>query len=124
MPRRCGGDSRMSDARERDVRDSSPPVGEGAVLYDTRDPDRRPCCSEGGRCLFHVTEVWTDTDGFVMYEVWDGTHTVREYVHKGDLKWMFEPAGWSWPVGMKPTYHLTRQCEVYDSHDRMLEANR
>lgn len=97
--------------------------GLGAVLYDTREPHRRPCCSDGGRCLHHITGVWTDTDGHRMYEIWDGTHTTREYVLEGDMS-MFDPAGWSFPVGLKPTYHLTRECGVYDSHDLMHPENR
>lgn len=103
-----------------------PRVARGAVLYDQRDPDRRPCCDRGGRCLWHVTEVWTDTDGDVMYEVWDGTHTVREYILEDDLLYpgMFVPAGWSWPVGLKPTYHLSRTVGVRDHHDVMQEVSR
>lgn len=97
-------------------------IGPGAVLYDTRDPDRRPCCSEGGRCLWHVTTVYEDVQtGHLLYEVWDGTHTVREYVNGADLLYpgMFEPAGWRCPTGAKPTYLLTRQHRVTDHHDRM-----
>jgi hypothetical protein len=104
-----------------------PAVEAGAVLYDTRPPELRPCCTEGGRCLWHVTSVYEDVDsGHRLYEVWDGTHTVREYVLGGDLLYdgMFVPAGWSFPIGLKPTYHLTRNVGVHDTHDRMLEANR
>lgn len=105
--------------------DRQPTVGRGAVLYDTRDPERRPCCREGGRCLFHVTGVYREVEtGELRYEVWDGTHTVREWVHGDDLLAIFDPAGWRWPVGEKPTYWLTRACEVHDNHDLMLEANR
>jgi hypothetical protein len=103
-------------------------VGRGAVLYDTRPPERRPCCSsEGGRCLWHVTNVYEDVDtGYRLYEVWDGTHTVREYVNEGDLLYpgMFVPAGWQCPVGTKPTYLITRRLGVRDTHDRMMEATR
>jgi hypothetical protein len=106
---------------------NNPPVGPGAVLYDERPPKRRPCCSEGGRCLWHVTSVYEDIEnGDRLYELWDGTHTVREYVHGDDLLYdgMFTPAGWQHPTGRKPTYHLTRKCDVYDTHDLMIEANR
>lgn len=111
----------MTDATSGDA------VGRGAVLYDTRDADRRECCRQGGRCLWHVTSVYEDVDsGHRLYEVWDGTHTVRKYVNGGDLLYdgMFVPAGWSFPAGLKPTYHLTRNVGVHDNHDLMLEANR
>lgn len=101
-------------------------VGPGAVLYDTREPERRPCCSEGGRCLFHVTAVYENTERprERLYEVWCGTHTVRERLLGDDLLAIFDPAGWSWPAGRKPTYHLTREVGVHDNHDLMLGANR
>lgn len=102
-------------------------IGAGAVLYDNREPSRRSCCSEGGRCLWHVTNVYEDVDtGYRLFEVWDGTHTVREYINGGDLlgRRMFELAGWQYPTGSKPTYHLTRDVGVHDNHDIMLEANR
>ena len=103
--------------------ETHPDVGAGAVLYDTREANRRPCCSEGGRCLAHVTTVYEGRDGRgLLYEVWDGTHTTREYVNGGDLLAMYEPAGWSLPYGTKPTYHLTRHCGVRDHHDRMQEV--
>lgn len=102
-----------------------PSVGRGAVLYDTRDPARRPCCSLGGRCLHHVVGVFEETTtGTVYYRIEDGTHTTREWVHEDDLPALFEPAGWQFPPGRKPTYHLTRTCDVHDNHDLMLEANR
>ena len=102
-----------------------PDVGAGAVLYDTRPANRRPCCSEGGRCLAHVTTVYEDRDGgWLLYEVWDGTHTTREYVNGGDLLSIYDPAGWSVHPTRKPTYVLTRTNGVYDHHDKMLEANR
>lgn len=102
-----------------------PRVMPGAVLYDTREPHRRPCCSEGGRCLAHVTSVYEDIEtGEVLYEVWDGTHTTRQYVLGPDLLSLYEPAGWQFPTSRKPTYHLTRNVGVHDNHDRMLEANR
>jgi len=106
---------------------NDPPVGPGAVLYDERPPKRRPCCSDGGRCLWHVTSVYEDIEsGDRLYELWDGTHTTREYVLGDDLlcERMFTPAGWQYPTGLKPTYHLTRNCDVYDTHDLMIEANR
>jgi len=100
-------------------------VGPGAILYDTRPPDRRPCCSEGGRCIAHITAVYEDVDtGNRLYEVWDGTHTTRERLHEPALLSAYEAAGWQWPTGRKPTYHLTRNCGVYDHHDLMLEENR
>lgn len=102
-------------------------VGVGAVLYDLRVPERRECCSEGGRCLWHVTDILESvTHGGKEYVLWDGSHTARKYVHEEDLLYdgMFEPAGWQFPVGMKPAYHLTRNCGVHDNHDMMLEANR
>lgn len=101
---------------------SSVSVGPGAVLYDRRDPSRRSCCSDGGRCLWHVTNVYEDIQtGYRLYELWDGTHTVREYVNGGDLlaREMFAPAGWRCPTGAKPTYILTRRCGVRDHHDPM-----
>lgn len=100
-------------------------IGVGAVLYDTREPKQRTCCCEGGRCLWHVTNVYESVvDGDTLYDVCCGTHTSQEYIHGEDLGWMFDPAGWQWPVGRKPTYHLTRTVGVHDNHDLMLEANR
>lgn len=118
----------MTVERDRMARRSNPitepagMVGHGAVLYDTREPERRPCCSRGGRCLAHVTVVYEDTaDGDVLFEVWDGTHTTREYVLDDDLLACFAPAGWSVPTHVKPTYVLTREHGVADHHDRMTE---
>lgn len=102
-------------------------VGHGAVLYDTRPPERRECCSEGGRCLWHVTEVFEETEsGDILYHIWDGTATVDKWIREDDLLYdgMFEPAGWRFPVGLKPTYFLTREIGVHDNHDLMLKANR
>lgn len=94
-------------------------IGRGAVLYDTRPASRRPCCDRGGRCLWHVTGVYEETTtGEVIYRVWDGTHTVDEWIHQDDLLALFEPAGWS-VIGMKPTYILTRDHGVRDHHDLM-----
>lgn len=94
-----------------------PDVRPGAVLYDDRVDDERGLC--------HVTAVWEDMDGDqLLYEVWDGTHTSREYVLGGDLLAEFTPAGWSLPTHEKPTYFLTRVIGVHDPNDLMLEANR
>lgn len=104
--------------------DSTAAIGRGAV-HDTREPMHRPCCSRGGRCLGHVTDVYEEIHtGYLLYEVWDGTHTTREYVHNGDLLSMYDPAGWQCPTGTKPTYLLTRRIGVSDHHDRMQEVTR
>lgn len=101
-------------------------VGRGAVLYDLRPPERRRCCAQDpARHLHHVTAVYEDVDtGQRLYEVWDGTHTTREYILGDDLLYdgMFEPAGWSCNVGMKPTYLLTREHRVEDHHDLMTDG--
>lgn len=95
-------------------------VGPGAVLYDVRDPDRRPCCREGGRCLAHVVGVYEETaTSEVYFRVQDGTHTTEHWCHQGDLLALYEPAGWSVPTRMKPTYALTRRHGVEDHHDTM-----
>ena len=100
-------------------------VGPGAVLYDTREPHRRPCCSDGGRCLFHVTGVYEETSsGEVYYSIEDGTHTTREWIHGDDVLAIFEPAGWSVSTGTKPTYLLTRQHGVADNHDLMADGGK
>ena len=98
-------------------------VGYGAVLYDLRDRDRRPCCASAGRPrhLAHVTGIREDIrDGETEFVVQDGTHTTCERVHAGDLLALFEPAGFCIPTGLKPTYVLTREHGVRDHHDRML----
>jgi hypothetical protein len=99
-------------------------VGRGAVLYDNREPHAQPCCARpGGRCLAHVTGVYEETStGTVRFEVWDGTHTTREWIHADDLLSIFEPAGWSVPTGTKPTYLLTREHGVEDHHDLMTDG--
>lgn len=99
-------------------------VGQGAILYDTREPRARSCCARSdGRHLYHVTNVYEETEsGAVRFEVWDGTHTTREWVHGDDLLAMFEPAGWSVSAGVKPTYILTRQHGVEDRHDIMTDG--
>lgn len=100
-------------------------LGHGAVLYDIRDPENRPCCSRGGRCLHHVTEVYEETDSEeILYKVWDGTHTTKEWVNHGSVKYLYEPAGWSCPVWQKPTYVLTRYYGVEDNHDLMTDGGR
>jgi len=105
--------------------ETAPQIGRGAVLYDTRDAKRRPCCSQGGRCLAHVRGVYEETTtGERYYDVEDGTHTTAEWVHQDDFWELFAPAGWQFPIGYKPTYHLTRTVGVHDTHDLMLEANR
>lgn len=101
-------------------------VGRGAVLYDTRDRHHRQCCSiERDRHLAHITAVYAETTtGEVRFEVWDGTHTVREFVHGDDLLAMFEPAGFTIDTGTKPTYVLTRKHGVADGHDLMTRGER
>ena len=95
-------------------------VGPGAVLYDMREPERRPCCDRGGRCIAHVTGVYEETStDEVYFQVWDGTHTTQEWVHQGDLLALYEPAGFSVSTSVKPTYMLTRRHGVEDHHDRM-----
>jgi hypothetical protein len=99
------------------------PIGAGAVLYDTRRPERRPCCREGGRCLAHVTDVYEAlASGEVRFRVEDGTHTTRHWVHKDDLLAMYVPAGWRVSPSVKPTYLLTRQHGVEDHHDVMTDG--
>jgi hypothetical protein len=96
-------------------------VGRGAVLYDMRPPDKRPCCSKGGRCLAHVMGVYEETtSGSVYYKIMDGTHTTREWIHEHDLLALFTPAGWS--TNRKPTYVLTRKVGVQDHHDLMTDG--
>ena len=109
-------------ARSNPITEPSGYVGTGAVLYDTRDASHRRCCAKNRkRHLAHVTTVYearrpTQT---VLFEVWDGTHTVREYVLGDDLLAIFEPAGFSIDPGKKPTYVLTRKHGVDDAHDLM-----
>jgi len=108
-------------AESNPLTEPSGTVGRGAVLYDTRDARNRSCCGEDRpRHLYHVTGVYEETEtGTVRFEVWDGTHTVREWVHQDDLLAIFEPAGWRCPTGWKPTYMLTRDHGVDDAHDLM-----
>jgi hypothetical protein len=119
----------FSDGIDRTARWSNPlsepngRVGRGAVLYDTRDPNRRPCCRKGGRCLAHVVGVYEETStGEVYFRVQDGTHTTEHWCHQGDLLALYEPAGWSFPTGVKPTYVLTRRHGVEDHHDIMTDG--
>jgi len=92
-------------------------IGRGAVLYDIRDPDRRPCCDQGGRCLAHVVGVYQETEtDEVCFRVADGTHTTYNWIHQGDLLALYEPAGWSIEPPTKPTYVLTRSHGVNDHH--------
>jgi len=100
--------------------DTDVPVERGAVLYDDRDPERRPCCSQGGRCLAHVRGVYEETTtGERYYDVEDGTHTTQQWVHEDDLLELYTPAGWSVATHQKPTYILTRAHGVADHHDLM-----
>jgi len=104
----------------RPLGDDGTEVGRGAVLYDMRTPDRRDCCSRGGRCLHHVTGVYRETTtGQEIVEIQDGTHTVRARYNADDVLELFEPAGWSLDPAVKPTYLLTRAHGVDDHHDRM-----
>jgi len=98
-------------------------VGRGAVLYDVRIPERRPCCHVGGRCLGHVRGVYEETTtGTVYYRVADGTHTTEQWIHQDDLLELYEPAGWSFPSQVKPTYVLTRRHGVEDHHDLIADG--
>jgi len=115
-----------SESRRSDpITEHGKEIGAGTVLYDTRDRQHRTCCAKVGRKrhLHHVTAVYEDVDtGSVLFEVWDGTHTVRERFNADDLLAVFEPAGWTCPVGRKPTYILTREHGVDDPHDLMTRA--
>lgn len=109
----------VEDGRRLDDLGGEPwPVGLGAVLYNARHD--RP---EDRRDLWHVTSRYLDVDaGARLYELWDGTHTGRKYYHAEDILADFEPAGWQWPTGEKPLYHLTRQCGVDDPDDLMTDG--
>lgn len=99
---------------------ATPRVGVGAVLYEDR-----PETPEDERRLHHVVDIRvSERTGNRHLVIEDGTHTVRKHYHEEDVLADFAPAGWSWPTSRKPTYHLTRNCGVYDRQDRMLEANR
>jgi len=89
-------------------------LGLGAVLYGPRH-DRRD--------LWHVTKRLVDHDGSDhFYMVWDGTHTQRRFVREEDIFADYTPAGWCWPTGRKPLYHLTRECGVDDPADLMTDG--
>lgn len=91
------------------------PVGRGAVLYEDR-----PDTPADERRLHHVTPRLIDPDtGDRMLKIWDGTYDEKQYYYAEDVLADFSPAGWQWPVGLKPTYHLTRECGVNDSMDCM-----
>ena len=97
-------------------------IQQGAVLYDQRpDGHRLDPASERGLC--HVLDVYEHVDnGDRLYHVSDGTHTYYAYLHEDTLTDCFEPAGWQWPSGRKPLYHLTRVCGVEDAADLMTDG--
>ncbi|WP_058997809.1 hypothetical protein [Haloarcula sp. CBA1127] len=93
-------------------------LGVGAVLYNDR-----PDAPEDRRDLWHVTTRLVDHDGSDhFYVLWDGTHTRRRFVRIEDVLADFAPAGWCWPTGRKPLYHLTRNCGVDDPDDLMTDG--
>ena len=113
-------------ARSDPLTEPSGYVGRGAVLYDTRDAEHRRCCrKDRKRHLAHVTAVYAARGPTerIRFEVWDGTHTVREYIHGDDLLAIFEPAGFTIDPGRKPTYVLTRGHGVDDGHDLMTRGD-
>ena len=92
-------------------------IGRGAVLYNDRDD------APTERDLHHVTRRFYDVDtDRHYYRVSDGTYTLNHVYAAEDLLEDFAPAGWQWPVGRKPTYHLTRECGVDDSADLMTDG--
>jgi hypothetical protein len=96
-------------------------VKQGAVLYDTRGNTTLDPVSD--RALCHVVSVFEEVGtGDRLYNVWDGTHTYQEFVHEDRLLEDFEPAGWTFPRGSKPLYHLTRNCGVDDPADLMTDG--
>lgn len=89
--------------------------GVGAVLYEDR-----PDTPADERRLHHVTRRFVDVETGARYVViWDGTHDAKQVCRLEDAVSDFTPAGWQWPVGRKPTYHLTRECGVDDRMDLM-----
>lgn len=89
--------------------------GRGAVLYEDR-----PDTPADERRLHHVTQRFIDVEtGARHVVIQDGTHTTRGVWRLEDAVADFTPAGWQWPVGRKPTYHLTRECGVDDATDLM-----
>jgi len=96
-------------------------VKQGAVLYDTRGNTSLDPVSD--RALCHVVSVFEEVGtGDRLYNVWDGTHTYQEFVHEDRLLEDFELAGWTFPRGSKPLYHLTRNCGVEDPADLMTDG--
>ena len=96
------------------------PVGLGAVLYGDRLGVKR---IQGSRDLWHVTDVLeSQRNGDRWFRLWDGTHTTMLWCHEDDLLADFSPAGWTWPTGRKPLYHLTRECGVEDEADLMTDG--
>jgi hypothetical protein len=90
-------------------------LGLGAVLYSERYD-----AAEDRRDLWHVTSRFLDVDtGSRLYELWDGTHTRRQYYLAEDVLADFVPAGWQYPVSKKPLYFLTREIGVQDRADKM-----
>ena len=93
-------------------------LGIGAVLYEDR-----PDTPDDERRLHHVTDRRVSLeDGDVYYVIEDGTHTRRYHYHAEDVLADFAPAGWQWPTGRKPTYWLTRHCDVADEMDLMTDG--
>jgi len=73
--------------------------------------------------IAHVVGVYEETEtGEVFFRVQDGTHTTQHWCHQGDLLTLYEPAGWSVPTRVKPTYALTRGHGVEDHHDLMTDG--
>jgi hypothetical protein len=87
--------------------------GLGAVLYDRRCEDGRGLCHILGR---HIN---IDDPDDRAYKIADGTHTAYERVHPADMDRLFDPAGWQFPIGKKPTYFLTREVGAEDRMDLM-----
>jgi len=103
------------EARDANGEDALWPVGRGAVLYEDQ-----PDTPADERRLHHVTARLVDPDsGDRLLRIWDGTHTTKRYCHADDVLAEFTPGGWQWPVGRKPTYHLSRECGVDDRADHM-----
>jgi hypothetical protein len=93
-------------------------LGLGAVLYNDR-PDR----PEDRRDLWHVSNRFEAVDSTArLYKLWDGTHTRQRFVYEADILADYTPAGWQWPLGRKPLYHLTRNCGADDPADVMTDG--
>lgn len=111
----CGTDFRLSMV---ELDPPEWPLAPGAVLYEDR-----PDTPDDERRLHHVTarRIDPDTDEkFLVIE--DGTHTTKMHYRVEDALADFTPAGWQWPIGSKPTYHLTRNCGVDDRTDLMTDG--